>query len=62
MDAFAQTWRVCVNLIVPPPCYGSLVLKKVLKEKAECTLVLPKWMASPYWCLLVEKTDPLNRS
>ena len=53
VDAFDQSWYGCRNWMVPPPSLGSKVLKKISKERAECTLVLPQWRAAPFWPLLL---------
>lgn len=55
VDAFDQSWYGCRNWMVPPPSLGSKVLKKILKEKAEGTLVLPQWRAAPFWPLLLSQ-------
>ena len=41
--------------MVPPPSLGSKVLKKISKERAEGTLVLPQWRAAPFWPLLLDQ-------
>ena len=39
--------------MVPPPSLGCKTLKKIVKEKAEGTLILPEWKSAPFWPLLL---------
>ena len=54
IDAFDQNWQGVKNWMVPPPSVGSKVIKKVIKDKADGTLILPKWRSAPFWPLLLE--------
>ena len=40
--------------MVPPPALIPRVIKKILREKASSTLVVPEWRSSPYWHLVFE--------
>lgn len=53
VDAFDQNWHGVRNWMVPPPSLGSKTLKKIVKETAEGTLVLPEWRSAPFWPLLL---------
>ena len=53
VDAFNQNWHGVRNWMVPPPSLGSKTLKKIVKETAEGTLVLPEWRSAPFWHLLL---------
>ena len=50
-DAFDQCWHGVKNWMVPPQSLGSKTLKKIVKEKAEGTLILPEWKSAPFWPL-----------
>ena len=53
VDAFDQCWHGVKNWMVPPPSLGCKTLKKIVKEKAEGTLILPEWKSAPFWPLLL---------
>jgi hypothetical protein len=54
VDAFCQNWSGETNWLVPPPRVISLCLEKIAAEKADCTLIIPKWKSAPFWPLLTE--------
>ena len=53
VDAFNQCWYGVKNWMVPPPALGCKTLKKIVKDKAEGTLILPEWKSAPFWPLLL---------
>lgn len=55
VDAFSQSWSNECNWIVPPPGLILRVLKKMQKEKAIGTLVVPQWKSAPFWSELVSE-------
>ena len=54
VDCFSQCWKGEVNWLVPPPSVIPKVVNKIISEKADCTLVVPVWKASPFWPLLLQ--------
>lgn len=49
VDAFSVTWAGVTNWLVPPVRLIMTCLEKLETEKAQATLVLPKWPSAPYW-------------
>ena len=52
VDAFTQDWKVEINWLVPPPRLIMRCIRKVLKEKCTCTIIIPQWRSAPFWPLL----------
>ena len=61
VDAFNQSWSNDLNWLVPPPAAILLTVKKVISDKAQSTLVIPKWKSGPFWSELVDR-DSVYRS
>ena len=64
VDAFAQIWKGENNWLVPPPRLIVQCIRKVLKEKCTCTIIVPQWRSAPYWPVLFpdgnSKADFIN--
>ncbi|XP_052080798.1 uncharacterized protein LOC127718788 [Mytilus californianus] len=57
VDAFSQNWNTETNWLVPPPSLISMVIRKVENDRANSTLVIPKWKSAPFWPLLFTSND-----
>ena len=53
VDAFAYNWFGEVCWIVPPVSMIAKVIAHVIKYRAKGTLIIPYWVSSPFWPLLV---------
>ena len=50
VDALGQFWgKPEVNWAVPPPRLIPQILKKIEKENAICTLIVPEWPSAPFY-------------
>ena len=49
LDAFKQNWYLENNWLVPPPALIVETVKKVLRDKANATMVIPEWKSAPFW-------------
>ena len=52
INAMSQRWLGENNWLVPPPTLITVVVNKILKEKAQATLIIPVWKSAPYWPLI----------
>jgi hypothetical protein len=52
INSLSQCWLGENNWFVPPPALITVVLRKILNEKAHATLVIPVWKSAPFWPLL----------
>ena len=55
VDAVSNNWSGECNWIVPPPRLILRALKKMQKEKAKGTMIIPQWRSSPFWSELVSE-------
>lgn len=49
VDAFAQNWSNETNWMVPPPRLAGKVIDKIVKDKADGTLIVPLWKSACFW-------------
>ena len=54
VNSFTVPWSSDTNWVVPPPKLGSLVVQKMIKEKAKGIVILPVWKSAPFWPLLFD--------
>ena len=52
VDAFTCSWAEDNNWWVPPVHLVPRVIRHVQNTKSQGTLVIPKWLSSPFWPLL----------
>lgn len=52
VDAFCQDWGKENNWLVPPVFLTPRVIRHLVECKAEGTLIVPKWVPSPFWPML----------
>ena len=57
VDAFTKNWSNECNWLVPPPRFILRTLKKMQKDKANGTIVVPLWRSSPFWPSLVAEPE-----
>ncbi|XP_041453613.1 uncharacterized protein LOC121406809 [Lytechinus variegatus] len=48
VDAFKQSWANEINWWVPPPRLAARAIGKIVKERAEGTLIVPVWESAPF--------------
>ena len=56
INALDKKWTGEHNWVVPTPRLVPNFIGKIENEKADCTLVVPKWKSAPFWPLLFGKT------
>lgn len=55
VNALDQTWSNDCNWVVPPPALLALVVRKIIRDHASCTLIIPEWKSSAFWPMLVDE-------
>ena len=55
VDAFAYTWKGENAWIVPPVKLVTKVLRKIVFDKAQGTLIVPYWPSSTFWPILIDE-------
>ena len=55
VDCFQQSWSNDINWLVPPPRLISKCIGKIIRERANSTLIVPKWKSAPFWPQLVNE-------
>lgn len=55
IDAFTQNWNGDNNWLVPPISAIVRVIKHVLHSRALGTLIVPRWVSSPFWPWIFSK-------
>ena len=52
VGAFVKQWAGENNWLVPPPRLISRCVRNILKDKCDCTLIIPVWKSAPFWPVL----------
>ena len=60
MDAFCYDWSGENNWLVPPVFLLPRVIRHLTHCKALGTLIVPKWISSPFWPMLFGTHSPFH--
>jgi len=54
VNAFDYSWKRGNCWMVPPPILALKTVNKILREEVTGVLIVPKWLVSPFWPVLVD--------
>ena len=60
VDAFCQDWGGENNWLVPPVSLVPRVIRYLVVCQATGTLIVPKWVSSPFWPMLFGVHSPFR--
>ena len=60
IDCLAHPWNGDINCVVPPPRLIPQCIDKIIQERANCTLIIPKWKSAAFWPKVVTDNGTFN--